>query len=104
MLTFDADTVYVASALAANTVLRSFFAMAFPLFTTQMYARLGVQWASSVPAFLAVGCLPFPFLFYYYGSKIRSRCKYAAEAAKLQEMMTFAMRDAASGEHKTESV
>ena len=81
------DTVYVASALAANTVLRSFFATAFPLFTAQMYAGLGVQWASSIPAFLVVGCLPFPFLFYKFGQQIRSKCKYAAEAAEVLEIM-----------------
>ena len=81
------DTVYAASALAANTILRSFLATAFPLFTTQMYTTLGDQWASSIPAFLVIGCLPFPFLFYRYGSQIRSKSKYAAEAAKLQKMM-----------------
>ncbi|GAM86987.1 hypothetical protein ANO11243_050080 [Dothideomycetidae sp. 11243] len=83
----DSYTVYVASALGANTVLRSFLATAFPLFTDQMYAALGDQWASSIPAFLVVGCLPFPFLFYKYGQQIRSRCKYAAEAAAMLEMM-----------------
>ncbi|KAL1862656.1 hypothetical protein Daus18300_008454 [Diaporthe australafricana] len=69
----DSYTVYVASALAANTVLRSFLATAFPLFTAQMYAGLGDQWASSIPAFPVVGCLPFPFLFYKYGPQIRSK-------------------------------
>jgi hypothetical protein len=83
----SADTVYAASALAANTILRSFFAAAFPLFTTQMYAALGDQWASCIPAFLVVGCLPVPFLFYKYGQEIRSKCKFAAEAAKVMEMM-----------------
>lgn len=46
-----------------------------------MYQDLGIHWASSVPAFLAVACVPFPFLFYQYGDKIRMRCKYASEAA-----------------------
>jgi hypothetical protein len=45
-----------------------------------MYSRLGIHWASSIPAFLAVACLPFPFLFYKYGAAIRQKCKYAAEA------------------------
>ncbi len=81
------DVVYAASVLAANSLLRSLFGAAFPLFTTRMYENLGNQWASSIPAFLALGCLPFPFLFYRYGPQIRSRCKYAAEAAKLLEMM-----------------
>jgi hypothetical protein len=73
--------------LAANSVLRSLFGTAFPLFTTQMYEKLGNQWASSIPAFLSLCCLPFPFLFYKYGPKIRSKCKYASEAAKVLEMM-----------------
>ncbi|KAH8817382.1 MFS transporter [Xylogone sp. PMI_703] len=83
----DSYVVYAASVLAANSVLRSLFGTAFPLFTTQMYEKLGNQWASSIPAFLVLGCLPFPFLFNKYGPQIRSKCKYASEAAKLLEMM-----------------
>jgi hypothetical protein len=81
------DVVYAASVLAANSVLRSLFGTAFPLFTTRMYKSLGNQWASSIPVFLVLGCLPFPFLFHKYGQQIRSRCKYASEAAKVLEMM-----------------
>lgn len=50
-----------------------------------MYQNLGIHWASSIPAFLALACVPFPFLFYKYGKGIRLRCKYAAEAAKVLE-------------------
>jgi len=46
-----------------------------------MYKSLGIHWASSIPAFLALACVPFPFLFYKYGKAIRMRCKYAAESA-----------------------
>lgn len=81
------DVIYAASALAANSVLRSLFGAIFPLFTTYMYEDLGIHWASSVPAFLALACVPFPFLFYKYGGAIRMRCKYAAEAAYALEMM-----------------
>lgn len=83
----DAYTIYAASVLAANSVLRSLFGAAFPLFTTQMYNNLGIHWASSVPAFLALACVPFPFLFYRYGPAIRKRCKFAAEAAEAMEQM-----------------
>jgi hypothetical protein len=76
----DAYTIFAASVLAANSVLRSLFGAAFPLFTTQMYSRLGIHWASSIPAFLALACVPFPFLFYKYGKTIRMKCKYAAES------------------------
>lgn len=85
----DAYTIFAASVLAANSVLRSCFGAAFPLFTTYMYQDLGIHWASSIPAFLAVACVPFPFLFYKYGPKIRKSCKYAAQSdafmRKLQE-------------------
>lgn len=39
----DSYTIFAASVLAANSVLRSLFGAAFPLFTTQMYANLGIQ-------------------------------------------------------------
>lgn len=83
----EIDVIYAASVLAANSVLRSLFGAAFPLFTTQMYDALGIHWASSIPAFLALACLPFPFLFYKYGEKIRLRCKFASEAAAALEKM-----------------
>jgi hypothetical protein len=83
----DAYLIYAASVLAANSVLRSLFGAAFPLFTSYMYADLGIHWASSIPAFLALACVPFPFLFYKYGAVIRQRCKFAAEAAALSDEM-----------------
>jgi hypothetical protein len=43
-----------ASALAGATVARSACGAAFPLFATQMYAKLGTQWASSLLGFLAL--------------------------------------------------
>jgi multidrug resistance protein len=85
----DAYTIFAASVLAANSVIRSCFGAAFPLFTSYMYADLGTNWASSIPAFLALACVPFPFLFYKYGGAIRSRCKFAAQSeafiARLRE-------------------
>lgn len=83
----DSYTIYAASVLAANSVLRSLFGAAFPLFTSQMYSTLGIHWASTIPAFLALACLPFPFLFYKYGEPIRMKCKYAAQAHQIMESM-----------------
>ncbi|KAL2030122.1 hypothetical protein VTO58DRAFT_109315 [Aureobasidium pullulans] len=83
----DAYTIYAASALAANSVLRSLFGMAFPLFTSYMYANLGIHWASCIPAFLALMCLPMPFLFYKFGPNIREKCKFAAESAAFMQKM-----------------
>ncbi len=83
----DSYVVFAASVLAANSVMRSLFGAAFPLFTSNMYESLGIHWASTIPAFLALACMPFPFLFYRYGAAIRRRCKWAAEAAAVLERM-----------------
>lgn len=56
-----------------------------------MYDALGIHWASSIPAFLALACLPFPFVFYRYGPAIRKRCKFASEA----EAFLIRLRDEA---------
>ena len=76
----DAYTIFAASALAAVSVIRSIFGAVFPLFTTQMYDKLGIHWASSILAFLALACLPLPFIFRGYGASIRRRCRFANEA------------------------
>ncbi|KIV89027.1 hypothetical protein PV10_08645 [Exophiala mesophila] len=83
----DSYTIYAASVLAANTVLRSLFGAAFPLFTADMYSALGIHWASSVPAFLALACVPFPFIFYKYGAQIRARCLYSAQAEAVMNQL-----------------
>lgn len=66
-----------ASALAAKTFLRSFWGAGCVLFTEQMYHRLGYQWASSLIAFLALACCAIPYVFWFYGARIRAYSKYA---------------------------
>ncbi|KAJ5519875.1 Major facilitator superfamily domain general substrate transporter [Penicillium fimorum] len=105
----DSYTIFSASVLAANSALRSLFGMAFPLFTAYMYHNLGIHWASSIPAFLALACVPFPFIFYKYGARIRQRCKYASEAdafmRRLAERNQAVRREEPSPENeKTDSV
>ncbi|KAL4785161.1 major facilitator superfamily domain-containing protein [Aspergillus varians] len=65
-----------ASALAANAVLRSIFGAVFPLFGTQMYQKLGVPWASTLLAFVALAMTPLPWVFYRFGPRIRNRSSY----------------------------
>lgn len=50
-----------------------------------MYQNLGVQWASSIPAFLSLACAPMPFIFYKFGKWLRDRSKYAQEARKIMD-------------------
>ncbi|KAG7441532.1 MFS general substrate transporter [Guyanagaster necrorhizus] len=73
----DTYLMYAASAFAANTIIRSLVAAAFPLFTVQMYHNLGINWASTLVGLIALVLAPSPFLFYKYGSQIRSRSKFA---------------------------
>ncbi|KAG6096659.1 hypothetical protein E4U30_004276 [Claviceps sp. LM220 group G6] len=93
----DSYTIFAASVLAANSVLRSLFGAAFPLFTTYMYQNLGIHWASTIPAFLALACVPFPFLFYKYGATIRVKCKFAAESAAFVEKLRQPQVEAETG-------
>lgn len=69
----DAYQKYPASALAAKVFLRSGGGAAFPLFITQMYDRLGLQWASWLLAFIGLGMVLIPFVFYFFGIKLRAK-------------------------------
>ncbi|CRG88786.1 putative transporter mfs2 [Talaromyces islandicus] len=84
LFTYIADvyTVHAASALAANSVLRSLFGVAFPLFTTAMYDGMGINWASTLVAFLALAMTPQPFLFYKYGKKLRLKSTFSRHNAE----------------------
>ncbi|GJC94845.1 major facilitator superfamily transporter [Colletotrichum higginsianum] len=65
-----------ASALAANGILRYMLGAIFPLFTIQMYEKLGANWAGSVFAFLSLPLMPIPWLLFRYGGKLRQRSKF----------------------------
>jgi DHA1 family multidrug resistance protein-like MFS transporter len=74
VLTFKSSA---ASAIAANTVVRSFVASIFPLFSTYMFDGMGVQWACTLLGCIAAAFVPVPLVFYLYGAKIRARSKFA---------------------------
>ncbi|KAJ5316955.1 hypothetical protein PENANT_c030G08281 [Penicillium antarcticum] len=69
----DSYQKYAASALAAKVFLRSGGGAAFPLFTTQMYDRLGLQWASWLLAFIGVAMVFIPYVFYVFGARLRAK-------------------------------
>ncbi|KAF2996010.1 hypothetical protein E8E13_001625 [Curvularia kusanoi] len=76
----DTFTEYAASAVAANTFLRSCFAGAFPLVVTPMYHNIGVGPASSITGGFAALLIPVPFIFYIYGKRIRRRSKWSRKS------------------------
>ena len=69
----DCYAMFASSALATKVFLRSAGGAAFPLFTSQMYHRLGLQWASWLLAFIASAMVLIPFGFYYYGKSLRAK-------------------------------
>ncbi|KAK4633580.1 Efflux pump bik6 [Fulvia fulva] len=54
---------YAASAVAANTALRSAFAAAFPLFISPMLHNMGISWGIAVFGFIAAAMIPIPYFF-----------------------------------------
>ncbi|SCU92898.1 LADA_0G00210g1_1 [Lachancea dasiensis] len=77
----DSFTKYAASAIAANTFLRSILGGVFPLFGHSLFRNLGVQWGASIVAFIALAMIPIPFVFYAFGARIRSRNPYIKRVA-----------------------
>ena len=72
----DAFTIYAASALAANTVLRSLVGALLPLAGRKMYATLGLGWGNSLLAFIALAMCPIPWIFFRYGERIRKSPRF----------------------------
>ena len=68
--------LYGASGAAANGILRYMAGAAFPLFTVQMYQKMGIDWATSFLGFVTLLLLPIPWLFFKFGSAIRAKSRY----------------------------
>ncbi|KUI72789.1 hypothetical protein VM1G_08644 [Cytospora mali] len=73
----DTFKLYAASAVAANTFLRSVFAAGFPLAISPLYHNLGVGPGQSIFAGFATLLIPVPFIFYIYGKRIRASSKWS---------------------------
>jgi DHA1 family multidrug resistance protein-like MFS transporter len=72
--------VYGASAAGATSLSRYTLAATFPLFTLQMYSRLGVGWATSLLGLCTILMAPIPWAFYHWGPKLRARSSYEHES------------------------
>ncbi|KAI1470869.1 polyamine transporter 1 [Daldinia caldariorum] len=69
--------MYAASAIAANTFLRSCFAAALPLVVTPLYRNIGVGPGASIFAGFSCLLVPVPFVFYFFGRRIRAANKWS---------------------------
>ena len=70
-------SISAASAIAANTFLRSICGGVFPLFATYMFDALHVNWAGTLLACVATVLVPIPIVFWKFGDRIRQRSKFA---------------------------
>ena len=73
----DTYTLYAASAVSANTFLRSLLACGFPLVARPMFHNLGVGPAMSILGAVACLALPVPLLFMKFGLRLRKMSKFA---------------------------
>lgn len=72
----DAFSIHAASAIAATTVMRSLAGAFLPLAGPKMYQALGLGWGNSLLGFIALAMLPIPFVFYFYGERIRTSKRF----------------------------
>ncbi|KLO94531.1 mfs-multidrug-resistance transporter [Fusarium fujikuroi] len=83
----DTYAQYAASVIAANTVARSAGSAAAPLFTAQMFTALGVGGGGSLIGGVATLLALIPFVFFWYGARIRRKSKYAlVEPGQMEKM------------------
>ena len=73
----DAYLMFAASAIAANTFLRSLAGAGFPLFSQYMFAALHVNWAGTLLGCVALLLVPIPVCFLVYGERIRRKSAFA---------------------------
>ncbi|KAH9827293.1 Major Facilitator Superfamily [Teratosphaeria destructans] len=73
----DAYLMFAASAIAANTIMRSTFGAIFPLFAAYLFDGLGINWSMTLLGCVAALFTPIPFVFYFYGKRIRARSRFA---------------------------
>lgn len=75
----DAYLDVAASAIAANTFVRSLFAAAFPLFANYAIRGMGVQWAGTLLGCIAAILVAVPVLFLFKGPAIRQRSIFSGK-------------------------
>jgi len=69
--------MFAASAIAANTFMRSLFGCVFPLFATYMFNGIGINWTMTLLGCVAALLVPLPIIFYIWGPKLRQKSKFA---------------------------
>ena len=69
----DAFSVYAASAIASNTVVRSIAGALLPLAGLPMFETLGVGWGNTLLGLIALTTVPGALLLIKYGEHLRKK-------------------------------
>lgn len=75
----DAFTIYAASAIAANAVLRSLLGALLPLCGLDLYDKIGLGWGNTLLGFVALACAPIIWGFAVYGERIRMNPRWQVD-------------------------
>ncbi|KAL4779566.1 major facilitator superfamily domain-containing protein [Aspergillus varians] len=84
----DSYHSYAASAFAAMSLARSLLSALLPLLAPKLFGALGTNIALSVLASGAIVFCPVPFIFRYYGQRLRERSKFAQYSLQVYEETT----------------
>ena len=82
MYLVDVHSMYCASALASNTVMRSIAGAVLPLCGLDMYDALGLGWGNLLLGFIAIGVSVAPLIFWRYGERLRTHYEVSFDGMK----------------------
>ena len=74
----DAFEAYAASALVGATFIRYIAAGGMIPASIPLYENLGTHWTVTLLGAVSLLMAPVPYIFYYFGARIRKRSRYAA--------------------------
>lgn len=83
--TADAYPAIASSAIAAQGLMRNMLAAVTPLFASQMFNGMGVQWAGLLLSLVALALTPLPFVLFVKGKTIRQKSRNAASDKDLEQ-------------------
>jgi hypothetical protein len=69
--------MYAASALASVTLIRYVTAGGMTVVGIPFYRNMGVHWTLTILGCISALLVPVPYLFFFYGRKIRAKSRYA---------------------------
>lgn len=92
----------VASAMAANNMLRYVMSSVFPLFTIQMYENMKIKWASTLFALICIVLVPTPWIFERWGSILRHKSQFGFAAMMKQAEIAEEVEEELGGDNDSE--